>query len=49
MFELNYFSPLLSMKDIRAVIGEIDVILDWILLLAYRVDLSQILKTLLQQ
>lgn len=44
MFESNCFSVLLSMRDIRVVSGEIDVILDWILLLAYCVDFSQILK-----
>lgn len=45
MFELNYFYVPLSMKeDWRVVSGEIDVILDLVLLLANCVDLSQILN-----
>lgn len=45
MFELNYFYVRLSMKeDWRVVSGEIDVILDLVLLLANCVDLSQILN-----
>lgn len=45
MFELNYFYVWLSMKeDWRVVSGEIDVILDLVLLLANCVDLSQILN-----